>query len=59
MISPVISKMTHFFLLGVLSVVLTISCASESSQRKDISPSALATQEIESSRSQVKGFNSP
>ncbi len=56
MISPMISKITRFFLLSVLSFVFTVSCASESSHRKGVNPSALSTQEIESSR-QVKAMN--
>ncbi len=38
MISPMISKITNFFLPGVLSVVFTVSCASESSHRKGVNP---------------------
>ena len=51
-----ISKVTVLNLLGVLSVVLTLSCASESSLKKEGTLPGLATQEIENSR-QVKAMN--
>jgi polysaccharide export outer membrane protein len=56
MISPMISKITILNLLGVLSVVFSLSCASQSSLRKEANLSALPTQEIESSK-QVKAMN--
>ncbi|OGP93206.1 MAG: hypothetical protein A2156_13975 [Deltaproteobacteria bacterium RBG_16_48_10] len=48
-----ISKRTIFFLLGI---VFTLSCASESSLRKEVNPSTLPTKEVESSK-QVKAMN--
>ena len=51
-----ISKVTIFFLLGVFVAVFILSCASESSLRKETNPSTLPTQEIESSR-RVKAMN--
>ena len=50
------SKIYIFFLLGIASVVFTLSCASNSSLKKDLNPSALPTKEIESSK-QVKAMN--
>jgi len=50
------SKITIFFLLGIVCVVFTLSCASESSLRKEGNPSTLPTKEIESSK-QVKAMN--
>jgi polysaccharide export outer membrane protein len=43
-------------LLGVVSVVFILSCASESSQRKGVDPPALPAQAMESSK-QVKAMN--
>lgn len=51
-----ISKKSIFYLLAIASVVFTLSCASKSSLKKDSGPSALPTQEIESSQ-QVKAMN--
>jgi polysaccharide export outer membrane protein len=51
-----ISKISIFFLLGVVSVVFILSCASKSSLRKEVNPSTLPTKEIESSK-QVKAMN--
>ena len=56
MISPVISKKTILNLIGVVSVVFTLSCASESSLKKEANPSTLSAREIESSK-QVKAMN--
>jgi len=50
------SKITVFFLLGVVSVVLTLSCASDSSLRKEVNSSTLPTKEVEFSK-QVKAMN--
>lgn len=50
------SKIYIFFLLGIVSVVFTLSCASNSSLKKDLNPSTLPTKEIESSK-QVKVMN--
>ena len=50
------SKRTIFFLLGIVCVIFTLSCASESSLKKDPNPSTLPTKEIESSK-QVKAMN--
>jgi polysaccharide export outer membrane protein len=54
--SEMISKVTTFFLLAIVCVAGTLSCASESSHRKEVPPSSLPAQEIESSR-QVKAMN--
>ena len=51
-----ISKVTVLNLLGVLSVVFVLSCASESSLKKEETLPGLTTQEIENSR-QVKAMN--
>ena len=51
-----ISKKSVFYLLAIISVVFTLSCASKSSLKKDSGRSALPTQEIESSQ-QVKAMN--
>ena len=51
-----ISKITIFFLLGIVCVGGIFSCASESSLRKEANASTLRTQEIESSK-QVKAMN--
>jgi polysaccharide export outer membrane protein len=51
-----ISKVAILNLLGVLSVVFTLSCASESSLRKEANPSTLPAKEIESSK-QMKAMN--
>jgi polysaccharide export outer membrane protein len=51
-----ISKITIFFLLAVVPVVFTLSCASDSSLRKEADPSTLPTKEIESSK-QVQAMN--
>jgi polysaccharide export outer membrane protein len=56
MISPMISKVTILNLLGVLSVVFTLSCASESSLKKEANLSTLPAKEVESSK-QVKAMN--
>jgi len=56
MISRMIFKITIFFLLGVVSVVFTFSCASKSSVRQGDNPPTLPTKEIESSK-QVKAMN--
>ena len=51
-----ISKITIFFLLGIVCLVFALSCASESSIRKEANASTLPTKEIESSK-QVKAMN--
>jgi len=51
-----ISKRTILFLLGVVSVVFTLSCASESSLTKEGGPSTLPTQEVGFSK-QMKAMN--
>jgi polysaccharide export outer membrane protein len=51
-----ISKVTTFFLLAIVCVAGTLSCASESSHRKEANPSTLPAQEIESSK-HVKAMN--
>ncbi len=51
-----ISKATIFFLLSIFSTVFTLSCASDSSLRKETNLSTLPVREIESSR-QVKTMN--
>jgi polysaccharide export outer membrane protein len=51
-----ISKKSIFYFLAIACVVLVPSCASKSSLQKKASPSALPTQEIESSE-QVKAMN--
>jgi polysaccharide export outer membrane protein len=51
-----ISKRTVYFLLGIICIVFTLSCASESSLRKEVNPSTLPAKEVESSR-QVKAMN--
>jgi len=51
-----ISKVTTFFLLVIVCVAGTLSCASESSVRKEANPSTLPAQEIESSK-HVKAMN--
>jgi polysaccharide export outer membrane protein len=51
-----ISKIFTFFVAGLVCLVVTLSCASRSSLKKDVNPSVLPTQEIESSR-QVKAMN--
>ena len=51
-----ISKITIFFLLGIICIAFTLSCASESSLRKEVNPSTLPSKEIESSK-QVKAMN--
>ena len=56
MISPMISKTTILNLLGVISAVFILSCASQSSVRKEANPSSLPAQEVEASR-QVKAMN--
>jgi polysaccharide biosynthesis/export protein len=50
------SKITIFFLLGIVCVVLALSCASESSHRREANPTTLPAKEIESSK-QVKAMN--
>ena len=46
-----LSKIYIFFVLGIVCVVFTLSCASESSlKKKDVNPSTLPTKEIESSK---------
>lgn len=54
--SQMISKVTIFFLFVIVCVAGTLSCASESSLRKETSLSALPAQEIESSK-HVKAMN--
>jgi len=54
--SQMISKVTTFFLLVIVCVAGTLSCASESSLRKEANPSTLPAQEIESSK-HVKAMN--
>ena len=51
-----ISKITIFLLLSIVCVVLALSCASESSQRREANPTTLPAKEIESSK-QVKAMN--
>ncbi len=51
-----VSKKQIFAVLAVVHLVLTLSCASKSSFKKDVNPSFLPTKEIESSR-QVKAMN--
>jgi polysaccharide export outer membrane protein len=51
-----ISKVITFFLLAILCVAGNLSCASESSYRKEVNPSSLPAQEIESSK-HVKAMN--
>jgi polysaccharide export outer membrane protein len=51
-----ILKTTTFFLLVIVCVAGTLSCASESSLRKEAHPSSLPGQEIESSK-HVKAMN--
>jgi len=51
-----ISKRTILFVLGVVSVVFTLSCASESSLTKEGGPSTLPTQEVGFSK-QMKAMN--
>jgi polysaccharide export outer membrane protein len=51
-----ISRVAILKLLGVMSVVMILSCASESSQKKGVHPSTLPAQEIESSK-QIKAMN--
>ncbi len=50
------SKKNIFFLLGIVCIVFTLSCASDSSLRKGADPSTLPAKEIESSK-QVKAMN--
>jgi polysaccharide export outer membrane protein len=50
------SKINIFFLLGIVCIVFTLSCASESSLRKEVNPSTLPSKEVESSK-QVKAMN--
>lgn len=49
-------KRQIFAILVVLHLGITLSCASKSSLKKDLNPSALPTKEIESSR-QIKAMN--
>lgn len=51
-----ILRISIFFLLSLLFIVFSLSCASKSSLKKDGTPSILPTQEIESSK-QVKAMN--
>jgi polysaccharide export outer membrane protein len=51
-----ISKISIFFLLGIVCVASTLSCASNSSLKKDGNPSNFPAKEIESSK-QVKAMN--
>ena len=51
-----ISKVAMLNLLGAVSVVLTLSCASQSSVSKEANPSTLPSQEIESAK-QVRAMN--
>src|SRR5512136_1213581 len=51
-----ISRVALFQLLGVMFVVMVLSCASQSSQTKGVQPSTLPAQEIESSK-QIKAMN--
>jgi polysaccharide biosynthesis/export protein len=49
-------KRYAFFILALVSVVFALSCASKSSLKRDLNPSALPTQEMESSR-RIKAMN--
>ena len=51
-----ISKITIFLLLSIVCVVLALSCASESSHRREANLTTLPAKEIESSK-QVKAMN--
>jgi polysaccharide export outer membrane protein len=51
-----VSKRSIFLLIGIACVVVTLSCASQSSLRKEVNRSSLSAREIESSR-QVKAMN--
>jgi len=51
-----VSRLYISLLIGIACGVVTLSCASESSLKKDVNPSALRIKEMESSR-QVKAMN--
>jgi len=51
-----VSKLSIFLLAGIACVLFTLSCASNSSVKKDVNPSVLSAQEIESSK-QMKAMN--